>query len=210
MSDLNLKKVFQRKKVVDIQTLLSLSEGRSRRSLFRDLANLEYISSYSHAGKFYTIPSIPSFDLNGLWHYGKVSFSKYGTLKTTLRIFVQESKSGFTHKELRELLRISVQNSLNDLIKCELIGREMLDDLFLYVSCHKEVAAKQIAQRREQTTIRTLDTNTTIEVLLELFHSEDWCPESISERLKIKNIVVSSLEIKNVLLQYNIKKKNST
>lgn len=210
MSDLNLKKVFQRKKVVDMQTLLSLSEGRSRRSLFRDLANLEYISSYSHAGKFYTIPSIPSFDLNGLWHYGKVYIEKYGTLKTTLRIFVQESKSGFTHKELRDLLHISVQNSLNDLLKCGLIGRDMIDDLFLYVSCHKEVAAKQIAQRREQTTIRTLDTNTTIEVLLELLNDEDWCPESISERLKIKNIVVSSMEIKNVFLQYNIKKKLST
>ncbi len=210
MPGLNLEQVFQRKVIVDMQTLLRLSGGRSRRSLFRDLALVKYVSSYSHAGKFYTIPSSPSFDLNGLWHYGKVSFSKYGTLKATLRIIVTESLGGITHKELRNLLRIPVQNTLNDLIRCELIGREVINNLFLYISFNKEAAEEQLAQRRKQTTIRSLDANTTIEVLLELLYSEDWRPKSISERLRIKNVVVSEMEVKNVFLQYNIKKKTST
>jgi len=210
MPDLNLEKVFQRKTVLDMQTLLRLSGGRSRRSVFRDLALLKHISSYSHAGKFYTIPSIPSFDLNGLWHYGKVSFSKYGTLKATLRIIVNKSLGGITHKELRNLLHIPVQNTLNDLIRCESIGREVIDNLFLYVSFNKKAAEEQLVRRREQTTIRSLDANTTIEVLLELLHSEDWRPKSISERLRIKNVVVSEMEVKNVFLQRNIKKKTST
>ena len=153
--DFDLKKVFQRKVVVDMQTLLRLSGGRSRRSLFRDLAILKYMSSYSHAGKFYTISSIPSFDLYGLWHYGKVSFSKYDTLKAALRVIVTESPGGFTHKELKNLLRIPVQNTLNDLIRCELIGREVVDNFFLYVSCDKKAATAQLAQRKEQGLIPT-------------------------------------------------------
>jgi len=191
-------------------TLLKLSHGRSRRSLFRDLTLLKYISSYSHAGKFYSLASIPSFDLYGLWHYGNVSFSKYGTLKATLKVLITDSLAGFTHKELRCLLRIPVQNTLNDLIMCESIVRERVNNLFLYVSFNKKTATLQLTKRREQITIAKLDASTTIEVLLELLYSEDWRPESISERLKIKNILVSVVQIKNIFLQYNIKKKIST
>jgi len=86
----------------------------------------------------------------------------------------------------------------------------VIDNLFLYVSCNKEAAAEQLAQRKGQTTIRSLDANTTIEVLLELLRSEDWRLQSISERLRVKNVVVSEMQVKNTLLQYNIKKKTST
>lgn len=62
MSDVKLEKLFQRRLVMDIHTLKKLCTGSSRRSLFRDMAFLGYISSYSHAGKFYTLRTIPDFD----------------------------------------------------------------------------------------------------------------------------------------------------
>ncbi|MBC8553855.1 MAG: hypothetical protein H8D23_29950 [Candidatus Brocadiales bacterium] len=210
MSDFDLEKIFQSNEVMDMQTLIRLSGGRSRRSLFRDLAILRYISSYSHAGKFYTIPSIPSFDLNGLWYYGNVCFSKYGTLKATVRIIITESLEGFTHKELRSLLHVPVQNALNDLIRTKSIDRIKLESLFLYVSANGEASVKQLAQRREQTSIRSLNANTVIEILLELLYSDDWRPINIAECLRIKNIIVSEIEVKNVFLKYNIKKKTFT
>lgn len=150
MSDVKLEKLFQRRLVMDIHTLQKLCKGRSRRSLFRDMAFLGYISSYSHAGKFYTLRTIPDFDQYGLWHYDEVSFSKYGTLKSTIRVIVSESSEGFTHKELKKLLRIRVQNTLNDLLKKNAITREPVENLYLYLCHDRKIASIQIAQRRKQ------------------------------------------------------------
>jgi len=46
-----------------------MCKGRSKRSLFRDLSLFGYFSSYSRAGKFYTLANIPNLDEYGLWHY---------------------------------------------------------------------------------------------------------------------------------------------
>ena len=75
---INLENVFRRRLIIDMQTLQRLCKGRSKRSLFRDLSLLGYFSSYSHAGKYYTLTNIPNFDECGLWHYKDVSFSKNG------------------------------------------------------------------------------------------------------------------------------------
>jgi hypothetical protein len=45
------------------------THGRSRRSLFRDLASLGYLTSFTHAGRYYTLADIPQFDERGLWFY---------------------------------------------------------------------------------------------------------------------------------------------
>ena len=214
MSDVKLEKLFQRRLVMDIHTLKKLCKGRSRRSLFRDMAFLGYISSYSHAGKFYTLRTIPNFDQYGLWHYDEVSFSKYGTLKSTIRVIVSESSEGFTHKELKKLLRIRVQNTLNDLLKKNAITREPVKNLYLYLCHDRKIASIQIAQRRKQLEetrrISTLDPSTTIEVLLELLSSEDWQPKTISDRLKVRDVMVSAIQVKEIFFRYNIKKKTST
>ena len=109
---INLENEFRRKLIIDMQTLQRLCKGRSKRSLFRDLSLLGYFSSYSHAGKYYTLTNIPNFDEYGLWHYKDVSFSKNGTLKSTIGFLIDDSMVGFTHRELTMLLRVRVQNTL--------------------------------------------------------------------------------------------------
>jgi len=112
-----LEEFFRRRLVVDLQELRVVFKGRSNRSLYRDLTKAGYLSSYSHAGRFYTLKEIPSFDKNGLWQYrNKVLFSKYGTLKETIRALVTDSECGYSHSELVQLLLIRIQNTLNDLI----------------------------------------------------------------------------------------------
>ena len=87
---INLENEFRRKLIIDMQTLQRLCKGRSKRSLFRDLSLLGYFSSYSHAGKYYTLTNIPHFDEYGLWHYKDVSFSKNGTLKSTIGFLIAD------------------------------------------------------------------------------------------------------------------------
>ena len=77
------------------------------------------------------------FNPNGLWFYEQISFSKYGTLKNTLVTIISNSPSGMTHKELKTLLRIQVQNPLTHLIKNGSLQRRFLSDqVFVYLS-HK-------------------------------------------------------------------------
>jgi hypothetical protein len=213
MSDLKLQKLFQRRLVMDIQTIQKLCKNRSRRSLFRDMTKLGYISSYSHAGKFYTLRTIPNFDQHGLWHYEGISFSKHDTLKSTIQMLVSESSAGLTHKELRELLHVRVQNTLNDLLSDHAITRESVENLYLYLSSNQKISSVQVEHRRKQfedtRRIPPLDPNTIIEVLLELLCSEDWQPKTICEGLKVRDIIVSEIQVKNIFSHYKIKKKTS-
>jgi len=189
-----------------------LCKGRSKRSLLRDMAKLGYLSSYSHAGKYYTLRTIPNFDQHGLWHYEGISFSKHSTLKSTIRILVSESSAGLIHKELRDLLHVRVQNTLTDLLSTHAITRESVKNLYLYLNSDQRLASVQVKNRRKQFEdtcgIAPLDPNTIIEVLLELLCSEDWQPKTISERLKVRDVIVSEIQVKKIFSRYNIKKKH--
>ena len=54
--------LFHKKPVLEMRALERAAGGRSRRSLFRDLDALGYLSSYTHTGRFYTLASLPDFD----------------------------------------------------------------------------------------------------------------------------------------------------
>jgi len=84
----------------------------SRTTVFRVLSEAGYLTSYSYAGRYYTLKEIPQFDTQGLWSYGEALFSKYGTLRATIVRFVQDAAAGQTHGELRERLRLRVHDTL--------------------------------------------------------------------------------------------------
>jgi hypothetical protein len=77
---------------MDMNTLLNALDGRSRRSVFRDLTTIGYLSSYTHTGRYYTLVHIPEFDEHGLWFFQGVGFSKAGTLKSTITELVHTTR----------------------------------------------------------------------------------------------------------------------
>ena len=106
----------------------------SRPTTFRALKHVGYLSSYSHAGKYYTLNTIPVFDSNGLWFHGDIGFSKHGTLRTTIVVMVKGASAGFTHEELQAILRLRIHDTLHDLVSDRLIGRVQFDALFLQLN----------------------------------------------------------------------------
>ena len=46
-------------------------------TVFRKLKPLDYLTSYSHRGRYYTLRSIASFDDHGLWSQADVWFSTF-------------------------------------------------------------------------------------------------------------------------------------
>lgn len=92
----DLRSLFRRAPVMSMPQIEQTMAPRSKRSLFRDLESLGYLSSYSHTGRYYTLRSVPEFDADGIWRYQGVGFSRDGTLKATVRRLVDASEAGRT------------------------------------------------------------------------------------------------------------------
>lgn len=170
-----LVRLFRRARVLDMQALAASIRGRSRRSLFRDLAAVGYLTSYTHAGRYYSLCDIAEFDEHGLWFHQGIGFSRAGTLKQTVARDVQAAEAGRTHRELERLLRVRVHNTLLGLVREGRIGRESFGRLHLYVSSEVERATEQVARREQWAATaaqRTpLSDEATIDVLVELLHA---------------------------------------
>ncbi|NOY26540.1 MAG: hypothetical protein GXP62_11760, partial [Oligoflexia bacterium] len=82
----SVAKLFGRHPVHDIHALFDALGTTSRMTVFRRLKKTGYLSSYTHAGRYYTLANIPDFDDAGLWWHQGVGFSKAGTLKSTVAL----------------------------------------------------------------------------------------------------------------------------
>jgi hypothetical protein len=207
-----LKKLIEKDRVVDMATLFKVLDTNSRMTVFRHLKRVGYLTSYSHSGRYYTIKGIPNFDSSGLWYFGGAWFSKYGNLRKTLVHFIENAEAGMTHGELENLLHLSVHHTLHDLIQKKSISRKRVERFYLYISCDAKHASAQVSSRKRKITDEQetcpLNPFETIEVLVDLLHSEDWRVKSIVNRLKIRKIKVSDYQIDEVFFRYSIKKRS--
>ena len=117
------------------------------KTVLRKLKQLSYRSSYSHGGSYYTLEKIARFDHDGLWSYNNVRFSEHGTLMSTLQHFVDESHSGYFADELRQLLGVSVKESLLRLVGNGQISREKVANRYLYCSAESATRKQQLLSR---------------------------------------------------------------
>jgi hypothetical protein len=150
-----LRRLFRRQPVTELSDLLRVLKTRSRMSVFRRLKVLGYLSSFTHAGRCYTLIEVARFDQWGLWFHRGVGFSRAGTLKATVVELVDGSSVGMTPKELLALLKLPVPNSLyntlHELSDSGRVRRQKLAGLRLYLSAEAKRAEEQLAQRQEQT-----------------------------------------------------------
>jgi hypothetical protein len=207
---------FQREKVMDMGQLQTQAEGRSRRSLFRDLAALGYLTSFTHAGRYYTLRTIPEFDAHGLWFYRAIGFSRAGTLKEAVAIEVDQADVGRTHAELRELLRVRVHNVLLELVRVGAIGREPFAGVHLYVSADGERAAQQLARRAERGAVAAAAPPATlelsVEILAQALRSAPEIPaaEVVASRLAARGVVVGLHAVERVFGFYGLEAGKKT
>lgn len=207
-----LIRLFRRSVIVDLATLERTLGTTSRTTVYRALSGLGYLTSASHAGRFYTLEEIPAFDQHGLWRHGGVLFSKYRTLRETIVRVVESARTGRTHAELRELLRLRVQDTLNDLTKDERIDRVRIERLFVYVSIEQAVAQAQIARRkevREKAVSQVLRPAAVLEVLLEIIHGAGaWVASKVvSKRLQARGVDVTPEQVEGLYREHGIVKR---
>jgi len=208
-----LTSFFRRRRIVDLEALFTVLGTRSRMSVFRRLSAIGYLSSYSHAGRYYTLADIPQFDLEGLWQHEGVGFSRYGSLKSTVAQLVEEAKAGRTHHELSVRVLVRVHNTLLDLVRARRIGREPIGGQYVYVSADPARGSAQATLRRQQQEGIAKPTvpapsSMVIEVLLELIQSARVRPdaERVAARLAARGLGVTVEQVEVVFGDYGLKK----
>ena len=187
-----------------------------RGAVFRDLQKVEILTSYSHAGQYHALQSTVKFNRDGLWFYDHIAFSRHGTLKKTLVDTISDSPAGMTHKELKTLLRIQVQNALTHLIKAKTLQRRSSPgQIFVYLSNEDSQAQEQWQKRRaidEKTTGMTMPPESVvIDILLEIIRGDERVVDesALGSRLKKRGIAVPQQKLIYVLTYYDIKKNRS-
>lgn len=206
-----LRIFFEKNRLAMLPAILALLDTTSRMSAFRRLRELDYISSYSHGGRYYTLPSVANFDSDGLWFCDDVGFSQFGNLKETVIQLVEQSIAGKTHVELEKQLRLRVHNTLLDLVRSKKITREAFEGVFVYLSTGVNRAQQQIAHRHEgrrDSTQEVLPDGIVIEVVAEIIRSNrvQIDQSTILSRLAARGIRITPSQFSQLCTRLDLKK----
>lgn len=209
--------LLSRKLAVQLDQLRRTLGTTSRTTVFRVLTKAGYLTSYSHAGQYYSLRRIPKYDANGLWFHGEVRFSMHGTLRATIVVLVRKCPAGCTHDELALILGLRVHDTLHSLIKARLLERERIDAVYIYFDADPERQAAQRDQRRRATAPvlvarpppPPLDLPRVVEVLVALLQAPTDEPRAIGARLRASGTDVSDEQVEAVVKHYALEKKTA-
>ena len=183
----------------------------SRATALRRLAEHGYFSSYNHRGRYLTIGEVARFDSRGLWCFKDACFSRHGTLKNTVKHFVNTGDLGMTHQELSEILGVRVHNPLLDLVTEGAISRERIGPVFVYVNPATEAREAQIRARRcllEHPAARPTSRQV-IAVLLELIRDPKASREEIVARCQRGGVKITRETVDAIFTQNELDKKRA-
>ncbi|HXY48338.1 MAG TPA: hypothetical protein VEI01_02725 [Terriglobales bacterium] len=143
-----LRQHLRRHKIADLPELKRVLGTKTNLTVFRKLKQLDYLASYTHRGRFYTLPEIAHFDDHGLWSHEGVWFSRHGTLLATAEIFVNQSSQGYYAQELADDLHAEVQQPLRHLVAQQRLARMEMEGQFLYTAIESISRRQQMLARR--------------------------------------------------------------
>jgi hypothetical protein len=142
-----LTQFFNQHKIATLDQLRDALGSPARCTVFRKLTDLQYLSSYSHRGKYYTLQSIARFSEQGLWSFRSVWFSRFGNLLQTCQALVHHSEAGYSAGELKDIVQVKTKHALTQLVRDGRLSRKTFDSVYVYLSGQKDVASRQIEAR---------------------------------------------------------------
>jgi hypothetical protein len=151
-----LRQRLQRHQIATLAELKQALGTEVALTVLRKLKELDYLTSYSHAGRYYTLRAIARFDSDGLWSHDRVWFSRHGTLLATAQHFVELAPQGYFAQELAAALHVQVHDALRQLVLRRQITRQCLSGLYLYTSADAATRQRQLLSRRSSQAVPTL------------------------------------------------------
>jgi len=200
-------------KVNTLENLLD-SSTCSEVTLRRKIKQIGLLTSYNHNSKFYTLPSIASFNAHGLWDCEGIYFSAHGSLVKTVIKLVHDSKAGCRPTELSSILHVRVNDLLRLQTARQTLRREKAGRSYVYYSSDEAVYATQHKERQLLIAASSSqkgdavmdDKDIVIAILVEIILSGNLGEGAIKRRLKAKGVDTGIKEIQAVISHYGIKK----
>lgn len=167
------------------------------------------MSSYSHAGKYYTLKEIAQFDKDGLWHHGDISFSKHRTLMNTIVYLVTNCNRGKSCSELEKQQRVYVQNAFLSLVNSKKLARRVVNGVYIYVSTDPSQSERQIQNRCSKEKIAPLPKWVVMQVLVATIKciSGHVTAENVGSQLKKQGSSITLDQVNDVFKIYSLEKK---
>jgi len=159
-----LRSLLMRTKIATIDELKQALGTSVDVTVFRKMKPLDYLTSYSHRGRYYTLREIARFDEKGLWSHATVWFSQLGTLLSTAESLVQRSPRGYFADELAGVVHVDVQDALHQLAQQRRVTRQMVSGLYLYTAIDRSVHQGQLLTRRNVVAVPTVVDASSLEV----------------------------------------------
>ena len=150
----DLKRLILKNKMSNMVEMKEVIGTKVDATIFRKLRELDYLRSYSHRGKYYTIPEVAEFDTKGLWSCRDVHFSKQGSLLNAIEYHVDRSVSGYFEYEIESLLHVTVRAAVLKLLKENKISRQKIAGRYLYCSSRMRKRNRQYNDRKKDQIIK--------------------------------------------------------
>jgi len=209
-----LENFIKSRRVVEMRDLFEVVQSTSRMTVFRRLSGIEYLCSYTHAGRYYTLFDIARFDSDGIWFYDDIGFSQNGSLKNAVTYLVHNGDTGKFHSDLERQLRVRVHNVLLDLVRSKQIKRTKFEGQYLYLSTDKARSTEQIEQRgklsmQARRTPVFISEPMVIEILAEVIRQSKRHPRAgqVVSTLTMRGLPIAENDVMAVFDHYDIGKK---
>ena len=151
-----LRALLLRRQIATLDELKHALGSSVDLTVFRKLKLLDYLTSYSHRGRYYTLREIVHFDDHGLWSHGDAWFSRFGTLLATAQAFIDRSPRGYFADELAPMLHVEVQDALHQLAQQGRISRQLVSGRYLYTGVDPTAQRRQLLARRSVESLPTV------------------------------------------------------
>lgn len=198
---------FKQQKVLTFASLCLLLQ-LSGATVRRRLKEWKALSSYNQSGQYYTLPSIPEFNKQGLWKHEGAFFSKQGTLKETVVHLVQISQKGLSNAELEGILGTNTNSYLPQCKGLSGVRREKHKRQVVYFSADEATYQDQVKKRfpPEPTALKLPPDALSIIILVELIKHPHSMPGELSRILQKMGHKIDVLMIENLFTCHGLKK----
>lgn len=168
-------------------------------------------TSYNQNGRYYAMPTVPSFNENGLWFYENVFFCRYGNLRDTMVHLINNSASGLTGNEIGKLVRLSPRSFLHHFRNVGGIQREKIEGVYVYFSDDPDRYKEQVGLRSEVLAVsqKSLSEADVVVILAALIRRHGISEKDIMELPEIRSRKISGVVIREFLDSHGLLKKTS-
>lgn len=185
----------------------------SKKTIFRILNVTRYLTSYNRNSSGITLADMPEFDNNGLWEHKGFYFSKWGTLKETIRHIVEDSKAGLSAGELRQILQVDIYHHVTLCAEAKMVFRDVDWRFPIYFSMDSQRRLEQLKERNRMFQMLPLQVPVSkdkiIQVLVVALRYHVTSIEKILPILESEGICISKRGVRWIFDYYEIEKKGS-